>query len=103
MTTPKANVLRTLLQVVVAVCVAIPTAIALVPIPSKYDASVAFIIGLAGAIVILVTAVQNVIEGKAGVALFRPPTATVDTVAPSTQSDPNDATGLGPAQPRGPP
>ena len=88
MTTPKANVLRTVLQAIVAVCVAIPTALALVPIPSKYDAAVAYVIGIAAATVVVVTALQNAIEAKAGVALFRNPTATTSSVVASDPDAP---------------
>lgn len=96
--------LRTLLQVIVAVCVAIPAAIALVPIPSKYQRSVALVIGIAGAVVLIVTAVQNVIESAAGVALFRNPTATgAEPVAHGPLTEPYQADADQPAQPRGPP
>lgn len=103
MTTPKANVLRTLLQALVAVCVAIPSALALVPIPSKYDAAVAFTIGLAGAIVVLVTALQNAIEARAGVALFRNPTPTSVTGSWGTLTEPPTDAPTSEAEPRGPP
>lgn len=103
MTTPKANVLRTVLQAIVAVCIAIPTALAVVPIPAKYQGYVALVIGIAGAVVVLVTAVQNVIEARAGVALFRNPTAAAGAVAPGPLNEPNDAARIDPAQPRGPP
>lgn len=104
MTTPKANVLRTVLQAIVAVCLAVPTALALVPIPSKYDGAVALVIGIVGAVVVLVTALQNAIEAKAGVALFRNPTATgLEPVAPASQIGPPNADVAGQTPPRGPP
>lgn len=62
----KIRALRTALQVIVAVGAAVPAAIALLPI----SASVAlWATGIAGAIVILVSAVQNAAE-EAG--LFKP-------------------------------
>lgn len=103
MITPKANVLRTVLQAIVAVCLAIPTALALVPIPSKYDGAVALVIGIGAAIVVLVTALQNVIEAKAGVALFRNATATgIEPVAGNVQP-PANPLAQHDAPPRGPP
>lgn len=101
MTTPKANVLRTVLQAIVAVCVAVPTAIALVPIPEKYQGSVALVVGIAAAAVVLITALQNVIEARAGVALFRNPTAGTDVVpvegaVPSSSSHDPSAPARGP-------
>lgn len=103
MTTPKANVLRTVLQAIVAVCLAIPTALALVPIPSKYGGAVALVIGIGAAVVVLVTAVQNVIEAKAGVALFRQPTAGEPQALVGHVTPPADDPARDPAQPRGPP
>lgn len=94
--------LRTLLQVIVAVCVAIPAAIALVPIPDRYAAEVAFVIGLAGAVVVIVTAVQNALEARAGVALFRSPSSGTDVV-PEAADAPTSTTPGGPSYPRGPP
>lgn len=103
MTTPKANVLRTVLQALVAVCLAIPTALALVPIPSKYDGAVALVIGIGAAVVVLVTALQNVIEAKAGVALFRNPTAGEPQPLVGHVTPPADPLAAHDAAPRGPP
>jgi len=78
--TAGARILRTIVQVVLAVAAAIPATLAAVPIPSKYDGHVALVIGIAGACVIFVTAVQNGLEaaGKLRTALT-PSTATVPT------------------------
>jgi len=103
MTTAKANVLRTVLQVIVAVCVAIPSAIALVPIPDQYQGDVALVIGLAGAVVVLVTAVQNAIEARAGTALLRNPEGVTTSVAPAPTRDTSSGATRGPKSSRGPP
>lgn len=58
------RVLRTVLQVLVAVAGAVPAAVALLPVSAT---NVAWIVGIAGALVVLVTAVQNVIESRPGV------------------------------------
>ena len=63
---PRARTLRTALQTLVAVCVALPSALAVVPIPDRYNGSVALVVGIAGAVVVLVSAVQNTIEGRRG-------------------------------------
>jgi xanthosine utilization system XapX-like protein len=103
MTTPKANVLRTVLQAIVAVCVALPFALAKVPIPAKYAGAVALVVGIATGAVVIVTALQNVIEAKAGVALFRNPTATgIEPVAGAVAA-PADPLAAHDAPPRGPP
>jgi hypothetical protein len=103
MTTPKANVLRTVLQAIVAVCVALPIALAKVPIPAKYAGAVALVVGIAAATFVIVTAVQNVIEAKAGVALFRNATATgIEPVAGNVHPPANPLAAHD-APPRGPP
>lgn len=59
--TAASRILRTIAQVIVAVAAAIPAAIALLPV----DADVAaWCVGIAGAIVIIVTAAQNALEAK---------------------------------------
>lgn len=60
---PSTRVLRTIAQVVVAVCVAVPSAVALLDLPKVTTAKVC---GIAGAVVIIVTAVQNAVEAKTG-------------------------------------
>lgn len=100
-TTPKANVLRTVLQVLVAVLIAMPIAVAKVPIPDKYQGSVALVLGICAGLVVLVVAMQNVIESHVGVALFRQPVA-VPLAAPDDALPPGPI-GNTPAQPRGPP
>lgn len=103
MTTAKANVLRTVLQMIVAVCVAIPSAIVLVPIPDKYQGYVALTIGIAGAVVVIVTAVQNAIEARAGTALLRNPEGAAELVTPAPQDEPPAAPPTGGNDARGPP
>lgn len=103
MTTPKANVLRTVLQALVAVLVAVPAAIALVPIPDKYAGSVALVVGIAAGAVVLITAVQNAIESSTGVALFRTTTATGIPPVAGDSSTPAANPANADAPPRGPP
>lgn len=93
--------LRTLLQALVAVCVALPLALSKVPIPSKYTGSVALVLGIAAGLVVIISALQNAIEARAGVALFRSPTA--GTSVPVVVADDPSHDGVPPVQPRGPP
>lgn len=102
MTTPTRHVLRTVVQVLVAVCLAIPSALALVPIPSKYDGAVALVVGIGAALVVIVTAVQNALEARAGVALFRSPNA-VGSLAPPNDPGPTSSPTRSTGYPRGPP
>jgi hypothetical protein len=60
--TPKKRAVRTLLQALAAVCVAIPTAVALLPISTELAAQVT---GWAAGLVVVASAVQNAIEAKA--------------------------------------
>lgn len=60
---PVQRVTRTVLQVVIAVCAAVPAAVALLPLDPD---QVAWPIGLAGAGVILVSALQNGLEDMRG-------------------------------------
>lgn len=92
--TPAQRILRTLVQVVVAVAAAIPAALATVPIPSKYDDDVALVIGIAGALVVVVTAVQNGLEaaGKMKTALTSS-TSIVALPGPSSVTVSGDPSG----------
>lgn len=94
--TPVARWLRSLLQVLVAVGVTIPTAIAAVPIPGRYHGSVALVVGIAGAIVLVVTAIQNALEAKAGSTLL-------STAVPHVQPAPPAAAPPLTPEPPGPP
>jgi len=58
---PNARKWRTVLQVVVSVCVAVPAAVVLLPISA---AVAVWAVGIAGATVIVVSAVQNGLEGR---------------------------------------
>lgn len=66
---PSRRVLRTVAQVVLALAGAIPAAIALLPIPASVAA---WAVGIAGATVILVTALQNALEAITGKTLAAP-------------------------------
>jgi hypothetical protein len=61
-----ARAVRSTLQTILAVLLAIPTAVALVPIPSKYQGYVAAVVGVAGAVVVLVVAGWNAVEYRRG-------------------------------------
>mgnify|MGYP001470691563 CR=1 FL=1 len=54
-------VLRTFVQVLVAVCGALPAAVALLPVSA---ADTEWVLGIAGALVVIVTAVQNALEAR---------------------------------------
>lgn len=58
---PKTRAIRTLLQALVAVCVAIPSAVALFPISAELATKVT---GFAAGFVVLVSALQNAIESR---------------------------------------
>jgi hypothetical protein len=92
--THTARVLRTAVQAALAFLVALPLALAKVPIPDRYQGSVALLLGIAAGLVVVISAVQNAIEAKIGRALFRSPTAVTGQVpAPPEGND----------QPPGPP
>jgi hypothetical protein len=97
-----ARVLRTAVQAALAFLVALPLALAKVPIPDKYQGSVALVLGIAAGLVVVISAIQNAIEAFTGVALFRNATAGTKVPAPVVQPPtvPPDAA---PGQPRGPP
>lgn len=59
--TAASRILRTIAQVIVAVCAAVPAAVALLDISATTSAK---IVGIAGAVVVLVTAAQNALEAK---------------------------------------
>lgn len=59
--TPIQRVLRTVVQVLIAVAVAVPSAVALLDIDKALAAK---IVGVAGALVIVVTALQNALEAN---------------------------------------
>ena len=104
MTTPKANVLRTVLQAIVAVLVALPIALAKVPIPDKYAGSVALVLGIAAGLVVVISALQNAVEVRVGVVLFRNPTAAgTEPAAWGQLTEPPTDPASKPAAPRGPP
>lgn len=67
---PGTRTLRTILQTVVAVLVAVPAAISLVPIPDRYDAQVGFVVGISAGLVVLVTAGWNAVESRRGAPLI---------------------------------
>ncbi len=58
---PLSRVLRTVGQVLVAVAAAVPAAVALLDISAARSAQV---VGICGATVVIVTAVQNALEAK---------------------------------------
>jgi len=62
--TPAARILRTAVQVIVAVAVAIPAAAALLNLGAGATAKIT---GIAGALVVLVSAAQNALEGRGAV------------------------------------
>lgn len=57
---PGARVLRTIGQTVIAVCIAIPAAVAVLPAGDASPA--AWAVGIAGAVVIVVSAAQNALD-----------------------------------------
>lgn len=63
-TSHAAKVARTVVQAVLAAAAAVPAALAVVPIPSKYNGAVALVVGIAAALVVIVSAVQNALEAK---------------------------------------
>lgn len=68
---PPVRVLRTVIQVILAALVAIPTAVAALDLPADITAKVG---GIASAAVIMISAIQNAIEAKTGhTALVNPP------------------------------
>lgn len=60
---PRQRVIRTTIQVVLAVAVALPAAVALLPVDAKLAAQIT---SIAGAAVILISAIQNGLEGRTG-------------------------------------
>ncbi len=60
---PLQRVYRTVFQVVIAVCAAVPAAVALVDIPADVAVKVS---GIAGALAILVSAAHNAVNAKQG-------------------------------------
>lgn len=75
-------VVRTIVQVLLAVAVAIPAAVALLPVSAAVSAGV---VGVAGALVVVVTAVQNALEAKGAI-----PTLTVKSKPTAVQADAAD-------------
>lgn len=61
--TPARRLVRTVLQTIVAVCAAVPAAVALLPLD---PAEAAWPVGIAGAGVILVSAIQNGLDDVRG-------------------------------------
>lgn len=61
--TPTRRVVRTVLQTIIAVCAAVPAAVALLPLD---PAEAAWPVGIAGAAVIVVSAIQNGLEDVRG-------------------------------------
>jgi len=61
--TPQGRLIRTVLQTCLAVCAALPAAVVLLPLDAD---QVAWPIGIAGALVIVVSALQNGLEETLG-------------------------------------
>lgn len=57
--TPKRRVIRTAIQTLLAVLVAVPAAVALLPLDAS-DAST--VVGITGALVVLISAAQNALD-----------------------------------------
>jgi hypothetical protein len=94
--------LRTVLQVLVSVAAAIPVAVNLVGIPSRYDGYVAACIGIMGAAVVVVTAVQHAIESATSTALLAAP-APPPVIQPAASVAPGPLPVVGPGGPTQPP
>ena len=63
--TPRKRITRTIWQTVIAVCLAVPAAVALVP-DDPSDGWKAWIIGATGGLVVLVSAATNLRDERAG-------------------------------------
>lgn len=74
--TPKKRAIRTLLQALVAACVAIPSAVALLPISPELAAKVT---GWAAGLVVVVSAVHNALDARATARPTRNPDQPVTT------------------------
>lgn len=67
---PTARTVRSVIQAIIGFCVALPTALALVPIPDKYQGYVALALGIAAALPVVVSGIQNAIETRRGAPLI---------------------------------
>lgn len=72
--TPRRRFLRSVVQVVLAVGAAIPTAVQLLGLSA---ATAAKVTGVAGAVVLIVVAAQNALEAKTGRTLLAPKPPTI--------------------------
>lgn len=75
---PRVRVIRTAIQTLVAVCAAVPAAIALLPVKAEHAA---WVTGIAGAAVIVVSAAQNAWEASTDRTLKPGDRGAVDTGA----------------------